>query len=94
PFSGNLRDPRWAPENGMMIVKVYIPSTDDIWAAYFPTNITLPMFTSRWLSKLSLHLQFSGSAMDTPEYYFDDDDFQCWLKHRVRHGRNLPIVGH
>ncbi|OJA07932.1 hypothetical protein AZE42_03675 [Rhizopogon vesiculosus] len=94
PFSGSQRDPRWAPKNGMMIVKVYIPSTDDIWAAYFPTNITLPTFASRWLSKLSLHLQFSGSAMDTPEYYFDDDDFQCWLKHRVRHGRNLPIVGH
>lgn len=94
PFSGSMKDSRWTPKNGMMIVKVYIPSMDDIWAAYFPTNVTLPAFTSRWLSKLNLHLQFSGSPMDTPEYYFDDDDFQYWVKHRVRHGRNLPIVGH
>jgi len=93
-FSGSPNDSRWSPKNGMMVVKVYIPSTDDIWAAYFPTNVTISMFTLRWLSKLNLRLRFSGSTMDTPEYYFDDDGFQCWIKHRVRHDRNLPIVGH
>ncbi|KAG1740340.1 hypothetical protein EDB19DRAFT_1635323 [Suillus lakei] len=94
-FSRNSKDSRWAPRNGMMVVKVYIPSTDDIWAAYVPTSITLSTFRCRWLSKLSLHLRFSGSAMDTPEYYFDSDEvFQHWVKRRVRHGRNLPIVGH
>jgi hypothetical protein len=94
PFSGSPNDSRWSPKDGVMIVKVYIPSTDDIWAAYFPTNVTLFMFTRKWVSRLSLHLRFSGSTMDTPEYYFDDDDFQYWIKHRVRNGRNLPIVGH
>jgi hypothetical protein len=78
-----------------MVIKVYIPSTNDLWAAYVPTSVTLSAFTCRWSSKLSLHLRFSGSVMDTPEYYFDSDEvFQCWVKRRIRHGRNLPIVGH
>jgi hypothetical protein len=94
PLSISLKDSRWAPKNGMVIIKVFIPSTDDIWAAYFPTNVTLSAFRCRWLSKLGVHLRFSGSAMDTPEYYFNDDEFQYWIRHRVRHGRNLPIVGH
>ncbi|KAG2139711.1 hypothetical protein DEU56DRAFT_799801 [Suillus clintonianus] len=95
PCSRRSGDSRWAPKNGMMVIKVYIPSTDDIWAAYVPTSVTLSTFTCRWLSKLSLHLRFSGSAMDTPEYHFDSDEvFQYWVKRRVRHGRNLPIVGH
>ncbi|KAG1811288.1 uncharacterized protein BJ212DRAFT_565721 [Suillus subaureus] len=95
PFSESPKESRWAPENGMMVIKVYIPSTNDLWAAYVPTSVTLSMFTCRCLSKLSLHLRFSGSVMDTPEYYFDSDEaFQCWVKRRVRHGRNLPIVGH
>ncbi|KAG2064958.1 hypothetical protein BDR04DRAFT_952558, partial [Suillus decipiens] len=95
PFSRSPKESRWAPENGMIIIKVYIPSTDDLWAAYVPTSVTLSTFTCRWLSKLSLHLRFSGSAMDTPEYYFNSDEvFQCWVRCRIRHGRNLPIVGH
>ncbi|KAG1776007.1 hypothetical protein EV702DRAFT_972045, partial [Suillus placidus] len=95
PYSGSPKESRWAPENGMIIIKVYIPSTNDLWAAYVPTSVTLSMFTCIWLSKLSLHLRFSGSAMDTPEYYFDSDEvFQRWIKRRIRHGRNLPIVGH
>ncbi|KAG2137144.1 uncharacterized protein EDB93DRAFT_1167720 [Suillus bovinus] len=94
-FCRSPKESRWAPENGMMVIKVYIPSTNDLWAAYFPTYVTLSMFTYIWSSKLSLRLRFSGSAMDTPEYYFERDEvFQCWVKHRVRHGRNLPIVGH
>ncbi|KAG2035327.1 hypothetical protein BDR03DRAFT_1093230 [Suillus americanus] len=95
PSSWSSKESRWAPENGMMVIKVYIPSTNDLWAAYVPTSVTLSAFTCKWFSKLSLHLRFSGSAMDTPEYYFDSDEvFQCWVKRRVRHGRNLPIVGH
>ncbi|KAG1731973.1 uncharacterized protein EDB91DRAFT_701978 [Suillus paluster] len=95
PFSGSPKDARWAPKNGMMVIKVYIPSTDDIWATYVPTSVTLSTFTCIWLSKLSLHLRFSGSVLDTPEYYFDSDEvFQHWVNRRIRHGRNLPIVGH
>lgn len=95
PFSRSPKESRWTPGNGMMVIKVYIPSTDDLWAAYVPTTVTLFTFTCKWSSKLSLRLRFSGSAMDTPEYYFDSDEvFQRWVKHRVRHGRNLPIVGH
>ncbi|KAG1895870.1 uncharacterized protein F5891DRAFT_643670 [Suillus fuscotomentosus] len=94
-FSRSPKESRWTPGNGMMVIKVYIPSTDDLWAAYVPTTVTLFTFTCKWSFKLSLRLRFSGSAMDTPDYYFDSDEvFQRWVKHRVRHGRNLPIVGH
>ncbi|KAG2137164.1 uncharacterized protein EDB93DRAFT_1339313 [Suillus bovinus] len=73
-FCRSPKESRWAPENGMMVIKVYTPSTNDLWAAYFSTCVTLSMFTCIWSSKLSLRLRFSGSAMDTPEYYFERDE--------------------
>ena len=88
-------DTRWASVDGMMVVKVFVPATDDIWKVRVPEDISLQRFTSRVLSKLGFHVAFSGSCFDGPEYYFRDDEvFRCWLDKRIRNGRNLPIVSH
>ncbi|KAL4075488.1 hypothetical protein J3A83DRAFT_4072370, partial [Scleroderma citrinum] len=86
---------KWAPVDGMMIVKVFVPETDDIWKVRVPEDITLPRFSSRVLSKLGFHVAFSGSCFDGPEYYFrNDETFRYWIDKRIRNGRNLPIVSH
>ncbi|KAI6044124.1 hypothetical protein EDC04DRAFT_2645333 [Pisolithus marmoratus] len=79
----------------MIIIKVFVPATDDTWKVRVPEDITLQRFTSKVLSKLGFHVAFSGSCFDGPEYYFRTDDvFHCWVCKRIRHGRNLPIAAH
>ncbi|KAI6169098.1 hypothetical protein EDD17DRAFT_1525276 [Pisolithus thermaeus] len=79
----------------MIIIKVFVPATDDTWKVRVPEDITLQRFTSKVLSKLGFHVAFSGSCFDGTEYYFRTDDvFRCWVSKRIRHGRNLPIAAH
>ncbi|KAI6033608.1 hypothetical protein PISMIDRAFT_686558 [Pisolithus microcarpus 441] len=80
----------------MIIIKVFVPATDDTWKVCVPEDITLRRFTSKVLSKLGFHVAFSGGCFDGTEYYFRTDDvFRCWVSKRVRHGgRNLPIAAH
>ncbi|KAI5988929.1 hypothetical protein F5J12DRAFT_706623, partial [Pisolithus orientalis] len=86
---------KWAPVDGMIIIKVYVQDTDDTWKVRVPEDITLQRFTSKLLSKLGFHVAFSGSCFDGPEYYFRTDDvFRCWVATRIRNGRNLPIAAH
>ncbi|KAI5991946.1 hypothetical protein EDD15DRAFT_2106719, partial [Pisolithus albus] len=87
---------RWAPVNGMIIIKVFVPATDDTWKVRVPEDITLQRFTSKVLSKLGFHVAFSGSCFDGTEYYFRTDDvFRRWVSKRIRPGgRNLPIAAH
>ncbi|KAF8833941.1 hypothetical protein BDN67DRAFT_873181, partial [Paxillus ammoniavirescens] len=91
PLAPNSHDvtSRWAPENGQIIIKVFVPSTDDIWKFRVPHDITLFNFTSKVTSKLGFPIAFSGSCWDGPEYYFrTDEKFSWWVQRRVRFGRN------
>lgn len=86
---------RWTPKQGQIIIKVFVPSTDDIWMFRVPQNIDLVDFTSRVMTKLGFAISFSGSLWDEPKYYFmTDERFKSWVKGRIRFGRNLPIVAH
>ncbi|KAH7888204.1 hypothetical protein F5I97DRAFT_1791574, partial [Phlebopus sp. FC_14] len=86
---------KWAPKDGMIIVKVFVPSTSDTWKLKVPEDINLQRFTCKVLSKLGFHVAFSGSCWDSPEYFFKSNaSFRHWLEGRIRFGRNLPIVAH
>lgn len=88
-------DTKWTAVDGMIVVKVFVPATDDIWRVRVPQDISLQRFTSKVLSKLGFHVAFSGSCFDGPEYHFRTNDaFRRWIDNRVRNGRNLPIVAH
>jgi len=88
-------DTKWAAVDEMIVVKVFVPATDDIWRIRVPQDISLQRFTSKVLSKLGFHVAFSASCFDGPEYYFRTNDaFRRWIENRVRNGRNLPIVAH
>ena len=87
--------PKWAPKHGKIVIKVFVPSTDDIWMFRVPQNINLVDFTSKVVNKLGLSVSFSGSLWDEPKYYFRTDErFKSWVNSRIRYGRNLPIVAH
>lgn len=93
----NAHDPssKWAPKHGQIVIKVFVPSADDIWMFRVPQNINLVNFASKVVTKLGFVVSFSGSPWDEPEYYFRTDErFKAWVKGRVRFGRNLPIVAH
>lgn len=76
-------------------IKVFVPSTDDMWKFRVPWDICLKRFTSKVLSKLGFHVAFSGSCFDDPDYYFRTDEaFRTWIGNHSRSGRNIPIVGH
>ncbi|KAG8218201.1 hypothetical protein J3R82DRAFT_3761 [Butyriboletus roseoflavus] len=93
----NAHDPtsKWAPKQGQIIIKVFVPSTDDIWMFRVPQDINLADFTSRVVTKLGFAVSFSGSLWDEPKYYFmTDGRFKSWVNGRIRFGRNLPIVAH
>lgn len=93
----NAHDPtsKWAPKQGQIIIKVFVPSTDDIWMFRVPQDVNLADFTSRVATKLGFAVSFSGSLWDEPKYYFvTDERFKSWVKGRIRFGRNLPVVAH
>ena len=93
----NAHDPtsKWVPKQGQIIIKVFVPSTDNIWMFRVPQDISLADFTSRVATKLGFSVAFSGSIWDEPKYYFTTDErFKSWVKGRIRFGRNLPIVAH
>lgn len=86
---------KWAPKQGQIVIKVFVPSTDDIWKFRVPEDISLADFRSRVMHKLGFSVSFSGSLWDEPKYYFRTDErFKSWVKGRIRFGRNLPIVAH
>ncbi|KAF8554641.1 hypothetical protein OG21DRAFT_1370138, partial [Imleria badia] len=86
---------KWAPKQGQIVIKVFVPSTDDIWMFRVPQDINLADFTTRVASKLGFSVSFSGSLWDEPRYHFRTDErFKSWVKGRIRFGRNLPIVAH
>lgn len=86
---------KWAPKQGQIIIKVFVPSTDDIWKFRVPQNVGLAGFTARVIAKLGFVVCFSGSLWDEPRYYFrTDEQFAMWVRGRIRFGRNLPIVAH
>ena len=93
----NAHDPtsKWAPKQGQIVIKVFVPSTDEIWMFRVPQDTNLADFTTRVASKLGFSVRFSGSVWDEPRYYFRTDErFKSWVKGRIRFGRNLPIVAH
>ncbi|KAG9309869.1 hypothetical protein JVU11DRAFT_10252 [Chiua virens] len=86
---------KWASKDGQIVIKVFVPSTDDIWMFRVPQDIDLADFTSRVATKLGFTFSFSGSLWNEPKYHFrTDEQFNSWVKGRIRFGRNLPIVAH
>jgi hypothetical protein len=84
---------RWDPVNGMIIIKVSVPSTDDIWRFKVPDNISFRGFRA----KVELKVGFAAVFMEkdvTGRRIVSEEAFRRWVAGRVRNGRNYPLVVH
>ncbi|KAI0336829.1 hypothetical protein GY45DRAFT_1237521 [Cubamyces sp. BRFM 1775] len=84
----------WAPKNGQMIVKVWVPTTDDIWKVRVPADVGLEAFRARVADKVGFAVSFSAVFEGHLRAVADEDAFRRWVAGRVRGGRNTLLTAH
>lgn len=84
----------WAPKNGKIIIKVRVPSTDDIWKLRVPEEVTLEEFQTRTEEKVGFPPVFLIQSEDATAgaVIHTEKAFRRWVETRVRNGRNHPIT--
>ena len=85
---------RWAAKDGKIIIKVWVPSTDDIWKLRVPEDVGLTAFRARVTAKLGFDVSFSALVCGTLRTLADDDAFREWVAGRVVNGRNSLLTAH
>lgn len=80
---------RWDPVDGMIIIKVSVPSTDDIWRFKVPQNISLTAFRAKVELKVGFSVSFTNKQS---KRIASQDAFHRWVAKRVKNGRNHPIT--
>ncbi|KAI0659272.1 hypothetical protein C8Q70DRAFT_1054117 [Cubamyces menziesii] len=85
---------KWAPKNGQMIVKVWVPTTDDIWKVRAPADVGLEAFRARVAAKVGFGVSFSAVFEGHLRAVADEDAFRRWVAGRVRGGRNTLLTAH
>ncbi|RPD65653.1 hypothetical protein L227DRAFT_540518 [Lentinus tigrinus ALCF2SS1-6] len=86
-------DRRSAPD-GQIIIKIWLPSTDDIWALRVPQNVSLAAFRARVAAKLGFEVSFSAVRFGTLRTVGDEEAFRKWVAGRIRDGRNTTLTAH
>lgn len=82
---------RWDPVDGMIIIKVSVPSTDDIWRFKVSETISLRAFRAKVELKVGFAVVFTdGEAIG--RRILSEDGFKRWVAGRVRNGKNRPIT--
>ncbi|KAI0711135.1 hypothetical protein C8T65DRAFT_184912 [Cerioporus squamosus] len=85
---------RWAPKGGQIVIKIWLPSTDDIWALRVPQNVSLAAFRARVAAKLGFEVSFSAVRFGTLRTIGDEKAFRKWVAGRIRDGRNTTLTAH
>ncbi len=84
----------WAPKDGQIVIKIWLPSTDDIWALRVPQDVSLAAFRARVAAKLGFEVSFSAVRFGTLRTVGDEEAFRRWVAGRVRAGRNTTLTAH
>ena len=93
PQSSSANPHRWDPVDGKIIIKVSVPSTDDIWRFKVPENISFRAFRA----KVELKVGFAAVFLDKEpagRRIVSEEAFRRWVAGRVKNGRNYPLVVH
>ncbi|KAI0777292.1 hypothetical protein BD413DRAFT_468146 [Trametes elegans] len=86
---------RWAPRAGQMVIKVWVPTTDDIWKVRVPAaGVGLAAFRARVAAKVGFEVAFSAVVDGHLRTLADEDAFRRWVAGRVRGGRNTLLTAH
>jgi len=88
---------KWLPKDEMIIIKVAIPFTHDIWKFRVPQSVTLETFLARVQAKIGFRVVFAsknGNSRERP--ITTNNAFKLWVAGRIRaeDGRNTPLVAH
>ena len=85
---------KWAAKDGKIVIKVWVPSTDDIWKLRVPEDVRLESFRTRVAAKVGFDVSFSALVCGTLRTLADDDAFREWVAGRVVNGRNSLLTAH
>lgn len=85
---------KWLPKDGKIIIKVWVPCTDDIWKFRVPEHVTFEDFRARVAQKVGFPVGFSSAAKDRFRSVSSESAFRTWVAGRVRGGRNCPLTAH
>ncbi|GBE87577.1 hypothetical protein SCP_1102540 [Sparassis crispa] len=85
----------WAPRHGLIVIKVWVPSTDDIWAFRVPEAESLAAFRARVAEKVGFAVRLEGkNARTRARMLKEEGTFRTWVRGRVRSGRNHLLTAH
>ncbi|KAI9070091.1 MFS general substrate transporter [Trametes sanguinea] len=73
---------KWAPKDGQIIIKVWVPTTDDIWKVRVPTDVGLAAFRARVRDKVGFEVRFSAVVEGRLRTVDDDGAFRRWVAGR------------
>ncbi|CAL1709085.1 unnamed protein product [Somion occarium] len=84
--------PRWEPVDGTIIIKVRLPSIDDIWRFKVPCDIALEAFREKVVHKIGFPVGFTKTTKANAKLIVSEDAWKRWIAGRVKDGRNRPLV--
>ena len=92
--SESFEGTRWAPKDGTIIVKVFVPCMDDLWKFKVAESVTLEKITRRAEAKIGFPVTFSyaHSARDCECAVRTEDAFRHWVETRIQKGINTPLI--
>ncbi|KAH9852506.1 hypothetical protein C2E23DRAFT_921272 [Lenzites betulinus] len=85
---------KWAPRDGHIVIKVWVPTTDDIWKVRVPVGEGLAPFRARVAAKVGFDVAFAAVVDGHLRAVADEDAFRRWAAGRVRGGRNTLLTAH
>ncbi|KAI0372070.1 hypothetical protein BV20DRAFT_141558 [Pilatotrama ljubarskyi] len=86
---------RWAAKDGRIIIKVWVPTTDDVWKVRVPADVGLAAFETAVEAKIGFKASFSAVMPDgCLRTVGEEDVFRRWVEGRVRDGRNTLLTAH
>ena len=83
---------RWEPIDGMIFIKVHVPSTDDIWRFKVPEAIAFATFREKVIHKVGFEVGFVMSSEEGITLINSEDVWKKWLTGRIVGGRNKPLL--
>lgn len=93
PSANTVHEP-WAVREGRMVVKVWVPTTDDIWKVRVPADAGLGAFGAAVAAKVGFEVSFSAVVEGRLRAIGDEEAWRRWVAGRVREGRNTLLTAH
>ncbi|TBU42475.1 hypothetical protein BD309DRAFT_962973 [Dichomitus squalens] len=94
PSSFETPTDEFGAKDGKIAIKVWVPTTDDIWKLRVPEDVRLESFRTRVSAKVGFEVSFSALICGTLKTIGDDQAFREWVEGRLVSGRNSLLTAH